>query len=84
MSCGKAQEALSPIIGLLKAGFHRAIQSAHVRAHGRVRLPMLALKQCFLNCVLLSPQTLLIGMPSFQALAAILLKADSLKKNTYF
>ena len=46
---------------------------------------MLALKQCFLSCVPLSPQTLLIGMPSFQALAAILLKADSFKKkNTYF
>ena len=41
---------------------------------------MLALKWCFLSCFPLSPQTLLIGMPSFQGLAAILLKADSLKK----
>ena len=54
--------------------------SAHIRAHGKVRLPMLALKWCFLSCFPLSPQTLLIGMPSFQGLAAILLKADSLKK----
>ena len=44
---------------------------------------MLALKQCFLSCVPLSPQTLLIGMPSFQALAAILLKADSFKKKIH-
>ena len=62
--------------------------SAHIRAHGKVRLPMLALKWCFLSCFPLSPQTLLIGMPSFQGLAAILLKADSLKKKknkqTYF
>ena len=43
---------------------------------------MLALKWCFLSCFPLSPQTLLIGMPSFQGLAAILLKADSLKKKT--